>query len=50
MKTFRITNSFDNSVVEISWKGIKLKDAKKEVLSLAKEVHKSRFDYTITQL
>ena len=50
MKTFRITNTFDKSVVEISWKGIKLKDAKKEALSLAMKSHKSRFDYIITKL
>jgi hypothetical protein len=49
-KTFRITNTFDNSVVEISWDGIKLQDAKDEVRHLAKEVHKSKFDYRIEQL
>jgi hypothetical protein len=49
-KTFRITNTFDNSVVEISWDGIKLQDAKNEVRHLSKLSHKSKFDYQITQL
>jgi len=49
-KTFRITNTFDNSVIEISWEGIKREDAVQEVRSLSRDANRTIFDYRITQL
>jgi hypothetical protein len=49
-RAFRITNTFDNSVVEISWDGISRNDAADEVLSLAIKAGKSKFDYRISEV
>jgi hypothetical protein len=48
-KTFRITNNFDNSAVEISWDGIKRKDAVNEVKELAEKNNKEILDYIIKE-
>jgi hypothetical protein len=49
-KTFRITNTFDDQVIEISWDGIKREDAVKEIRELAKQTNRNIFDYRIKQL
>lgn len=49
-ETFEITNNFDNSVIQISWNGIKLKDAQREVIELAKNNNKNVKDFKIKKI
>ena len=46
-ETFEITNNFDNSVIQISWDGMKLKDAQREVKEMAKNQNKDAKDFKI---
>jgi hypothetical protein len=49
-ETFEITNNFDNSVIQISWNGIKLKDAQREVIELAEKNNKNVKDFKIKKI
>ena len=48
--TYEITTKFDNSVVQISWDGIKLQDAKNEVKDLATRMGKNISDFNIAKI
>ena len=47
--TYIITNTFDNSVVEISWDGIKLQDAKNEVKYLVREKNRNIKEFIVNK-
>ena len=49
-KTYEITNTFDNSGIQISWDGIKLQDAKAEVRDLAKRMNRDINEFKIKEI